>query len=156
MIELPGYDFDEFLGSTENSQTFAANRKSDGLRVVAKVYPPAENAAQEAAYRHEYHLLCEIESDRIARPIDIIASGTRLVLVLERFEGQTLPQPTLDLDRAKAVYGELAAVRDALNPAEPVPLALLSSVPRLFAVTRRLVQPALDRAPGHAPDEALR
>ena len=66
--------------------------------------------------------------------------------VTARFEGQTLPQPTLDLDRARAVYGELCALRDALNPEEPVPLALLSSVPDLFVVNRGIDEEALDRS----------
>jgi uncharacterized protein (TIGR00255 family) len=66
--------------------------------------------------------------------------------VTARFEGQTLPQPTLDLDRARAVYGELAALRDALNPDEPVPLALLSSVPDLFVSNRSIDEEALDRS----------
>ena len=74
--------------------------------------------------------------------------------VTARFEGQTLPQPTLDLDRARAVYGELAAVRDALNPEEPVPLALLSSVPDLFVVNRTIDEEALDRALEQAAEEA--
>jgi len=74
--------------------------------------------------------------------------------VTARFEGQTLPQSTLDLDRARAVYGELAAVRDALNPEEPVPLALLSSVPDLFVVNRSIDEEALDRALEQAAEEA--
>jgi uncharacterized protein (TIGR00255 family) len=65
--------------------------------------------------------------------------------VTARLEGQTLPQPILDLDRARAVYGELAALRDALNPGEPLPLALLSSVPDLFVVNRSIDEEALDR-----------
>jgi len=64
--------------------------------------------------------------------------------VTARLEGQTLPQPMLDLDRARAVYGELAALRDALNPDEPVPLALLSSVPDLFIINRNIDEEALD------------
>jgi uncharacterized protein (TIGR00255 family) len=66
--------------------------------------------------------------------------------VTARLEGQTLAQPTLDLDRARAVYGELAALRDGLNPDEPVPLALLSSVPDLFVIDRNIDEEALDRS----------
>jgi uncharacterized protein (TIGR00255 family) len=66
--------------------------------------------------------------------------------VSARFEGQAFPQPTLDLDRARAVYGELAALRDALNPDEPLPLTLLSSVPDLFVVNRTIDEEALDRS----------
>jgi uncharacterized protein (TIGR00255 family) len=66
--------------------------------------------------------------------------------VSARFEGQAFPQPTLDLDRARAVYGELAALRDALNPDEPLPLTLLSSVPDLFVINRAIDEEALDRS----------
>jgi uncharacterized protein (TIGR00255 family) len=66
--------------------------------------------------------------------------------VSARFEGQAFPQPTLDLDRARAVYSELAALRDALNSDEPLPLTLLSSVPDLFVVNRAIDEEALDRS----------
>lgn len=66
--------------------------------------------------------------------------------VSARFEGQTLPQPTLDLDRARSVYQELTTLRDELNPGEPVPLALLSSVPDLFITHREVDEEALDAA----------
>lgn len=74
--------------------------------------------------------------------------------VTARFEGQTLPQATLDVDRARAVYGELAALRDALNPEEPLPLALLSSVPDLFVISRDLDEDALDAALAAAAEAA--
>lgn len=74
--------------------------------------------------------------------------------VTARLEGQTLPQPSLDLDRARAVYGELSALRDSLNPAEPVPLALLSSVPDLFVVHQNLDEKALDGALEQAAQQA--
>ncbi len=74
--------------------------------------------------------------------------------VTARFEGQTLPQPTLDVDRARTVYAELAALRDALNPEEPLPLALLSSVPDLFVISRTLDEEALERALEQAAAEA--
>jgi len=74
--------------------------------------------------------------------------------VTARFEGQTLPQPALDLDRARSVYGELAALRDALNPDEPVPLALLSSVPDLFVSNRSVDEEALDHSLERAAEAA--
>ena len=74
--------------------------------------------------------------------------------VTARLEGQTLPQPMLDLDRARAVYGELTALRDALNPDEPVPLALLSSVPDLFVINRNIDEEALDLSLEQATEAA--
>jgi len=71
-----------------------------------------------------------------------------------RFEGQTLPQPTLDIDRARAVYEELGSLRDALSPDEPLPLSLLSSVPDLFVASRAIDEEALEQALGAAADEA--
>jgi uncharacterized protein (TIGR00255 family) len=66
--------------------------------------------------------------------------------VTAQFEVGTLPQPLLDIDRARAVYRELAALRDELSPNEPLPLALLSSVPDLFVVHRDIDEEALGRA----------
>jgi len=74
--------------------------------------------------------------------------------VTARFEGQTLPQPTLDVDRARTVYAELAALRDALNPEEPLPLALLASVPDLFVINRSIDEKELERALEQAATEA--
>jgi uncharacterized protein (TIGR00255 family) len=74
--------------------------------------------------------------------------------VTTRFEGQTLPQPTLDIDRARAVYQELGSLRDALSPDEPLPLSLLSCVPDLFVVSRAIDEEALERALAAATDEA--
>ncbi|UCH30069.1 MAG: YicC family protein [Myxococcales bacterium] len=74
--------------------------------------------------------------------------------VTARFEGQTLPQTALDVDRARAVYQELAALRDELNPDEPVPLALLSSVPELFVINRDIDEEALDVALEQAAETA--
>ncbi len=74
--------------------------------------------------------------------------------VTGRFEGQTLPQPTLDVDRARMVYAELAALRDALSPKEPLPLALLSSVPDLFVISRTVDESELGRALEQAAAEA--
>jgi uncharacterized protein (TIGR00255 family) len=48
--------------------------------------------------------------------------------------------PTLDVERAKAAYGELCKVRDELAPGEQVPLSLLSAVPDLY-VTSEAVEP---------------
>jgi len=74
--------------------------------------------------------------------------------VTARFDGQTLPQPTLDLERARAVYAELAALRDSLNPEEPLPLSLLSSVPDLFVVHRNIDEELIDGALGPATEAA--
>jgi uncharacterized protein (TIGR00255 family) len=64
--------------------------------------------------------------------------------VTARFEGQTLPRATLDMTRARAAYGDLIALRDAVSPEDPVPLALLSLVPDLFATQGELDEKALD------------
>ncbi len=74
--------------------------------------------------------------------------------VSARFEGQTLPQPTLDVDRARSVYQELASLRDELLPTEPVPLAVLSSVPDLFVTSREIDETELDWALTKAAESA--
>lgn len=66
--------------------------------------------------------------------------------VTARLEGQTLPQATLDLDRARTVYQDLIALRDALSPQDPVPLSLLSAAPDLFVMHADVDEEALDRS----------
>lgn len=66
--------------------------------------------------------------------------------VTARFEGQTLPEPMLDIDRARVVFRELAALRDELSPKESLPLTVLSSVPDLFVVRREIDDEALGQA----------
>ncbi|MGB5809186.1 MAG: YicC/YloC family endoribonuclease [Polyangiales bacterium] len=76
-----------------------------------------------------------------------------------RFEGQTLPQPTLDVDRARAVLAQLVTLRDALSPNEPLPLSLLASVPDLFtadsSVDEEASRGALEEASNQACDALL-
>lgn len=74
--------------------------------------------------------------------------------VTARFEGQTLPQPTLDVDRARAVYQELVTLRDALSPGDPLPLSVLSCVPDLFVVSRAIDEDTLEQALATAAREA--
>jgi uncharacterized protein (TIGR00255 family) len=74
--------------------------------------------------------------------------------VAARFEGQTLPQATLDLDHARTVYGDLIALRDALSPNDSVPLSLLSIVPDLFVTRGDIDEEALDRALRRATEAA--
>ena len=74
--------------------------------------------------------------------------------VSARFDGQTLPQPTLDVARARSVYQELASLRDELHPTEAVPLALLSSVPDLFVTSREIDEAELDSALTEAAESA--
>jgi len=71
-----------------------------------------------------------------------------------RFEGASLPQPSLDVERARKAFEELAALRDALSPDEPLPLSLLSCVPELFTANREVDENALNEALGQATEEA--
>ncbi|MEM7435683.1 MAG: YicC/YloC family endoribonuclease [Myxococcota bacterium] len=63
-----------------------------------------------------------------------------------RFEGQTLPPPALDIDRARDAFEQLRSLRDALSPSDPLPLGLLANVPDLFTATRSLDEDELQRA----------
>lgn len=56
--------------------------------------------------------------------------------VTGRLEGELSPPPRLDRARAEAAFRELASLRDAIAPQEPVPLSLLASVPDLFVASR--------------------
>lgn len=74
--------------------------------------------------------------------------------VTGRLEGQTLPQPTLDRERARAIYRELAALRDEIDATQPLPLSLLSVAPDLFVATRELDDETVEQALGQATDTA--
>ncbi len=66
--------------------------------------------------------------------------------VAARLEGQTLPRATLDVERARAIFADLIGLRDALSPADPVPLSLLSIVPDLFVTGTDIDEDALDHS----------
>lgn len=59
------------------------------------------------------------------------------VEILCRIDGADASVLALDVARARAAFEELTSLRDALAPREPIPLALLGSVPGLFS-TRSL------------------
>ena len=82
---------------------------------------------------------------RTARELTELATHLEL-LVRERFsrgrievvvraEGLPGSAPVLDVERAASAFKQLAALRDAVAPGEPVPLSLLSAVPDLFVVS---------------------
>ncbi len=50
-----------------------------------------------------------------------------------RLEGGSITVPRLDRERAREAFRALSELRDELRPDEPVPLALLASVPGLFS-----------------------
>lgn len=60
-------------------------------------------------------------------------AGRGRVEVIVRLEGAAAGAPVLDVARARAAFAQLVALRDTLQPGEPVPLSLLSCVPDLFA-----------------------
>lgn len=105
---------------------------------------------------------------RVRLPSRIQASAPRVERVVRqaltrgrvdataRLEGQTLPQPELDLERARAVFQQLAALRDALSPTDALPLSLLASVPDLFVASRGVDDDALGAVIEDAAERACR
>jgi len=55
------------------------------------------------------------------------------VELVARIEGDALAVPVLAMERARAAFRQLVALRDELQPGEHVPLSLLGSVPDLFS-----------------------
>jgi uncharacterized protein (TIGR00255 family) len=55
--------------------------------------------------------------------------------VAVRLEGSTPLAARLDIDRAREVYGELAALRDELAPDTALPVDVIASLPDLFTAT---------------------
>jgi len=64
------------------------------------------------------------------------------VEVALRIEGAPESTPILDVERARSALEQLASLRDVIAPGEPVPLALLSTVPDLFRTDPRANGPA--------------
>lgn len=73
-----------------------------------------------------------------------------------RVEGMQLGAAVLDRDRARAVFQQLAELRDELAPGSEVPLSLLSSIPDLFVPTVERESEALRGALRRAFDDAVR
>jgi uncharacterized protein (TIGR00255 family) len=73
-----------------------------------------------------------------------------------RVEGMQLGAAVLDRDRARAVFQQLAELRDELAPGAEVPLTLLSSIPDLFVPTVERESEALRGALRRAFDDAVR
>jgi uncharacterized protein (TIGR00255 family) len=73
-----------------------------------------------------------------------------------RVEGMQLGAAVLDRDRARAVFQQLAELRDELAPGSEVPLSLLSSIPDLFVPAVERESEALRGALRKAFDDAVR
>ncbi|MEQ8456026.1 MAG: YicC/YloC family endoribonuclease [Sandaracinaceae bacterium] len=76
------------------------------------------------------------------------------VEVQARLQGDVCGPPALDVDRARAAFGQLSALRDELRPGEPVPLSLLSCVPDLFSASGEKDHEAASEALALATDAA--
>lgn len=76
------------------------------------------------------------------------------VEVVARLDLEGVGAPVLDLDRARAAFEQLCALRDELRPDEPVPLSLLASVPDLFAARAPIDASVAEVALASATDEA--
>jgi len=75
--------------------------------------------------------------------------------VAVRIEGDALPAPTIDKERARAAYRDLLALRDELIPGADVPFSMLSAVPDLFPPRGQHDLTAATQAIRHALDGAL-
>jgi uncharacterized protein (TIGR00255 family) len=76
--------------------------------------------------------------------------------VAVRTEGAALGAPTLDRERARAVFRALCELRDELAPGREVPLAVLASVPDLFVASGEPEGERLHDAARRAFDAAFR
>jgi uncharacterized protein (TIGR00255 family) len=73
-----------------------------------------------------------------------------------RVEGMQLGAAVLDRERARAVFQQLAELRDELAPGAEVPLSLLSSIPDLFVPTVERESEALRSALRKGFEDAVR
>jgi uncharacterized protein (TIGR00255 family) len=75
--------------------------------------------------------------------------------VVVRAQGAWAGEPRLDFERARAAFADLGRLRDELSPGEPVPLALLATVPELFTRPTGGAGPAARSALARALSSAL-
>jgi len=77
--------------------------------------------------------------------------------IAARGEGNALPAPAIDKERARAAYRALVELRDELSPGADVPFSMLSAVPDLFgpsqASSSKTAEDAVRSALGSALDD---
>jgi PAS domain S-box-containing protein len=86
-VNLDGYRLVRMLRATRDAQVFLAERESDGLPVVAKVYAVEGRKGIEARVEHEFALIRGLTCKGVVRALALERTGDRLVLILERHAG---------------------------------------------------------------------
>src|SRR5687768_3125676 len=117
MLELPGYRVAEQVRCSRDSDVFAGERALDGRPVILKRYAGDGDRADGRA-QCEFRALSSIAASGVARALEIVASASGPVLVLERFTGTTLRQlsppasPDTLLGLAESFCAGLAAIHE--------------------------------------------
>jgi len=126
MLSLPGYSICEQIRASSRGRVYRGVRSADGHQVVIKAYPMADAQAPNRVNRanraeREFQALRRIDSDGVARPIELLDAGALRVLVLEQFPGLLLSHymqtECVSLDEVLGIAiglgRSLAAVHDA-------------------------------------------
>ena len=82
MLSVHGYRVEKRIQETSHSEVYAATRLQDALPVVLKVYCEEPGRAQR-----EFDFLSRIDDTGVARPVALVRSDQREVLIVERFPG---------------------------------------------------------------------
>jgi len=90
-VQIYGYRILEKKSSTQHGEVYFAVRERDSLPVVLKSSPRPRNGRASRA-RREFHLLEQIESERVAKPVGLECQDEFDVLVVRRCEGVDLSQ----------------------------------------------------------------
>jgi predicted ATPase/predicted signal transduction protein with EAL and GGDEF domain len=86
--DLPGYELEELLHSSDSSTVYRARRLADGALVTVKqTSGKVVSARQFTRYRNEFELLRSLEVDGVSRAYELLQHDGRLALVLEHFSG---------------------------------------------------------------------
>ena len=90
-FDLAGYQVKERIHQGRKSVVYRAFGLDDGRKVIAKM-PTAEypDSASLERLQNEYALICQLEHPAIARPVELVAHGSSLALILEEAAGTTL------------------------------------------------------------------
>ncbi|MEB3830347.1 trifunctional serine/threonine-protein kinase/ATP-binding protein/sensor histidine kinase [Phormidium sp. CCY1219] len=117
---FPGYQIESRLHEGEKTVIYCGIQQPQNTRVVIKTlqaeYPSLEEITR---LRHEYKILRDLQIEGVAKPIEAIAHGHKLALILEYFTGQSLKEwladNPVDLPEFFSIAIQLASILAKLH-----------------------------------------
>lgn len=120
---LAGYTFHACIRRTPHEEVHRATRDADGLGVIVKLSAEAADASDAyTRLKHELDTIRRLDTDAVARAIDLVRHGERFALVFESFGGRTLRSLVAsrrpELHEALTIAWRSAAALGELHEAE--------------------------------------